>query len=192
MSARLRPTRSTSMTPPPSAGPGAGGAVIDRRHPRRARLVLLADADPRSVVQPAARRARSRRDALDRRVPRYRPAIRRRQFRLPQLRRARSALARRRLRRRRHRYHGDQDRARGLRPRRGLHLHRDHHQYRRVPVQRPRAVHRRHVLADRHRAVWPPITGIARPSAVHRPRPGSTSPALRPSRSRPASRKSSP
>ena len=65
-------------------------------------------------------------------------------------------MARRRLRRRRHRHHGDQDRAGGLRARRRLHLHRDHHQYRRLPVQRPGAVHRQHVhgLAVR-RAVWP-------------------------------------
>ena len=127
------------------SGPGRGRrGDRHRRDPRRSRLVLFADPDPGSVVQPAGRRARPGRNPLDRGVPRYRPAVCRRQFRLPQLCRARCALARHRLRRGRHRHHGDQDRAGGVRARRRLHLHRDHHQYRRLPVQRPRAVFRQH------------------------------------------------
>ncbi len=155
------------------SGPGAGGGVIVTGvDPRRSRLDLLADPDPRSVVQPAGRRARPGRDPLNRGVPRYRPAVRRRQFRLPQLRRARCALARHRLRRRRHRHHGDQDRAGGVRARRRLHLHRDHHQHRRLPVQRPRAVFRQH---DRRLAVpraVQPADYVDRPCARLRAAPG--------------------
>ena len=95
------------------------------RHPRRARLDMFADADAGTVVA-------SLPDALDPSETRgievvldTGPPVRRRQFRVPQLCRTRSALVRHSLRRRRNRYHRHQDCAGCMRPRRGLHLHRD-------------------------------------------------------------------